>query len=154
MFDRLITGGSIKKKKEAGVGSGDWQGSWSHYAEIWDHVPGSAGWPSLSRGLPKSSITRNFISLLKCGLRVVLEAAEMIRIWPDWTVWASVLSHCYHQLLLSFIDLAGREWLAMFEMEACSPERCQHWARSNTRACFLCQGRQLMHIPLQTPFWF
>lgn len=47
--------------------------------------------------------------LLKCGLRVVLEAAEMIRIWPDWTVWASVLGHCYHQLLLSFIDLAGRE---------------------------------------------
>lgn len=32
---------AVRLKSE--VGSGDWQGSWSHYAEIWDRIPALDG---------------------------------------------------------------------------------------------------------------
>lgn len=39
-FVRLcLTDSLLAARLNSGMGSGDWQGSWSHYAEVWDHIP-------------------------------------------------------------------------------------------------------------------
>lgn len=38
-----LTDSLLAVRLKSGVGSGDWQGSWSHYAEIWDHIPALDG---------------------------------------------------------------------------------------------------------------
>ena len=147
-----LTDSLLALRLKSGVGSGDWQGSWRHYAEIWDRVPALDGRsrPEASQSHPSWGISFCSLMWATCCSGSRRNDQNLARLDRG----PSVLSHCYHQQLLSFIDLAGREWLAMFKMEACSPEQCQHWARSNTQACFLCQGRQLKHIPLPTRSWF
>lgn len=81
MFDRLITGGSIKKRSGF---------RWLTRQlkplcrDLGSHP--SVGWLFPSTGLLKSSIMRNFILPLNVDYVLFGKAAEMIRIWPDWTV--------------------------------------------------------------------
>lgn len=126
---------------KAWEGSGDWQGSRSHYGEFWDCVLalGSRSRPEASSSHPSWGIS--FCSLMWATCCAGSRSNDQNLAGSDGGPGA--LSHCYHRQLLSFNDLAGSEWLVMFKMEACSPRRCQHWARSAIPACFLCQGRQL-----------
>lgn len=149
MFNQLITGDLVRK--ENGL-------RWLTRQlkplcrDLGSHPSVGRLFPSM--GLQESSIMRDFILFFNVGYMLLFQATEMIRIWPDWNHGPSVLSHCYQQQLMSFSDLAGREWQSMLKMEACFSESCQHWARSNTQDCFLCQRRQLKHIPFQTPSRF
>ena len=66
----------------------------------------------------------------------------------------SVLSHCFHQQLLSFIDLAGREWLVMFKMEACSTVSVPTLGKIKYSSLFPLPRTAIKHIPPSTRSWF
>lgn len=148
MFDRLITGGSIKKRSGLRWLTRQLKPLCSDLGSY-----PSLGWPFPSAGLLKSSIMRNFILLLNVGYMLFWgpqKWSEFGQIGP-WTERA--------QSLLSSAIIAfhwfGRKRVTGRVLNAGVLSRVvPTLGKIKYSNCFLCQRRQLKHIPLQTRSWF